>query len=519
MELWELVETSRAMAKTRARLAKILLRAEASEVSLVVGYLSGNVPRLGLGYATLGAIRVAAAAEPRLRLMDVDAVFEEIANTRGSGSSGRRAAIAKDLLRRATSEEQAFIYRLLLDDLRQGSLEGVMVDAVAHAAGVPAAEVRRALMVRGELAVVAGIALSEGTDGIAKLEVELFRAVRPMLAQTANDVAGALATLETAALEFKIDGARVQVHKLDEEIRVFTRSANDVTHACPEIVEAVRRLRCESVVLDGETIALKKDGKPYPFQTTMRRFGRRLDIAALRRTLPLSVFFFDCLFLNGSSLLEAKASERLRSLGGLLPRKLLVPRIVTSEESEAALFLERALASGHEGVMAKSLDAPYQAGQRGKSWLKIKSTITLDLVVLAAEWGSGRRRGWLSNLHLGARDPQGGGFVMLGKTFKGMTDAILEWQTKRLQKIETSRDESTVYVRPELVVEIALNDLQKSPRYPGGLALRFARLKGYREDKRSDEADTIETVREIYRKQTGESPDEGARQLSLLPET
>ena len=251
----------------------------------------------------------------------------------------------------------------------------------------------------------------------------------------------------------------------------------------------------------------------------MRRFGRRLDIAALRCTLPLSVFFFDCLFLNGSSLLEAKASERLRSLGDLLPQKLLVPRIVTSEESEAALFLERALASGHEGVMAKSPDAPYQAGQRGKSWLKIKSTITLDLVVLAAEWGSGRRRGWLSNLHLGARDPQRGGFVMLGKTFKGMTDEILEWQTKRLQKIETSRDESTVYVRPELVVEVALNDVQKSPRYPGGLALRFARLKGYREDKRSDEADTIETLREIYRRQTGESPDDSARQLSLLPET
>jgi DNA ligase-1 len=514
------------MAQTRSRLSKrdllaaTLREAEANEVPLVVGYLSGSLPqgRLGLGYATLGSLRVEPATEHGLRVTDVDAAFEEMAKLHGSGASAQRADALKDLLRRATAEEQTFLRRLLLGDLRQGSLEGIMVDAVAHAANIPVDEVRRALMVTGALGLVAAIALGEGKRGLDALQVELFRPVRPMLAQTVDGIEEALATLGTAAFEYKIDGARIQVHKAYHDVRIFTRSANEVTDACPEIVECVRPLACESVVLDGEAVALKKSGKPYPFQTTMRRLGRRLDVAALRRTLPLSVFFFDCLSLNGRSLLEAEAAERFRSLTGLLPPELVIPRLVTSDAVEATRFFQSALAVGHEGVMAKSLDAPYEAGQRGKSWLKIKSVITLDLVVLAAEWGSGRRRGWLSNLHLGARDPEGGGFVMLGKTFKGMTDEILEWQTKRLQELETSRDEWTVYVRPELVVEIALNDVQKSPHYPGGLALRFARLKGYREDKRPEQADTMETVREIYRKQTGESFDEGARQLRLLPE-
>jgi DNA ligase-1 len=511
MKLAAVVEASSRAADTSSRLGKrdaiaaCLRAADPQEIEIAVAFLSGETRqnKLGIGYATLSALRgdVAAAAEPSLLLADVDAALGSIAQTTGKGSATERATRLRALFGRATKPEQDFLVRLLVGELRQGALEGVMIEAVAAAAGVPAAAVRRAAMFAGDLAVVARAAFTEGAPGLDRFSIQLNRPVQPMLAQTATDVADALERLGTASFEWKVDGARVQVHKSGDEVRVFTRSLNEVTAAVPEIVEVVRVLPADELILDGETIALGRNGAPQPFQVTMRRFGRRLDVESLRAELPLAGFFFDCLRRDADSLVDRPAQERFAALGEALPGKLVVPRIITSDATEAQAFYADALARGHEGVMAKALDAPYEAGSRGASWLKIKRAHTLDLVVLAAEWGSGRRRGWLSNLHLGARDAASGGFVMLGKTFKGLTDELLEWQTREFLARETARDEYTVHVRPELVVEIAFNDLQASPRYPGGLALRFARVKGYRMDKSLAEADTIDTVRAIYAEQ------------------
>jgi DNA ligase-1 len=326
--------------------------------------------------------------------------------------------------------------------------------------------------------------------------------VAPMLAQPSSSVADALHAMSEAAFEWKVDGARVQVHKANDDVRVYTRNLNDVTGAVPEVVSAVG---ARSIVLDGEAIALNPDGTPRPFQVTMRRFGRKLDVETLLHELPLSVFFFDCLYLDGSALVDRPARERFDALAAALPAEIVMPRLVTGDLEAAQAFYTDALRLGHEGVMAKALDSPYEAGSRGAAWLKITRAQTLDLVVLAAEWGHGRRHGWLSNLHLGARDPATGGFVMLGKTFKGLTDKLLAWQTEEFLKRETHRDEWTVYLRPELVVEIAFNDLQQSPQYPGGLALRFARVKRYRPDKTAAEADTIDTVRALYAAQSAQA--------------
>jgi len=365
--------------------------------------------------------------------------------------------------------------------------------------------VRRAAMFAGDLGAVARVALTEGAQGLARFSIRVERPVQPMLAQSAADVADALARLGTAALEWKLDGARVQVHKSGDRVRIFTRRLNEVTDAVPEVVETVRALPSRELILDGEAIAIGPGGAPQPFQVTMRRFGRKLDVDTLRAELPLAVFFFDCLQRDGVSLVDRPAQERFAILAQALPARLIVPRLITGDPAAAEAFYRDALARGHEGVMAKAIDAPYEAGRRGAAWLKVKRAHTLDLVVLAAEWGHGRRRGWLSNLHLGARDAAGGGFVMLGKTFKGLTDELLEWQTRELAWREVARDAYTVYVRPELVVEIAFNDLQASPQYPGGLALRFARVKAYRPDKRAEDADTIETVRQRYAEQMARS--------------
>ncbi len=527
MKFAELVETSGRMAATRSRLNKaaylatLLGKATLDEVPLIVSYLSGTIPqgRVGIGYAALEPLRsVAASTAPELELADMDKAFGELESISGAGSSGQRTELLRELYRKATEAEQDFIGRLLVGEVRHGSLEGIMIEAVAKATELPAADVRRALMLSADLGLVARTLMSDGAAGLERFQVEVLRPVQPMLARTADDVEDALATLETVALEVKLDGARIQVHKLGDDVRVYTRRLNDVSHACPEVVESIRALDVDSIILDGEAIALKKDGRPYPFQVTMRRFGRRLDVGAMRKALPLTSVYFDCLYLEGESLIDRGAEERFQKLSSVLPENLVIQRIVTKDVEEAKRFVDEALAAGHEGVMAKALDACYEAGSRGKAWLKVKSAHTLDLVVLAAEWGSGRRKGWLSNLHLGARDPDTGSYVMLGKTFKGMTDEILAWQTTKLQEIETKRDQWTVYVRPELVVEIAFNDLQKSPHYSGGLALRFARLKAYRDDKRAEDADTIATVRAFYQKQTGELPDDGERQLSLLLE-
>jgi DNA ligase-1 len=422
----------------------------------------------------------------------------------GKGSAQERSRLLRGLWARATRVEQQFLGRLLLGELRQGALEGVVLDALARAAELPRAEVQRAFMTAGDLGSVARAILAGG-NGLAEFAIRLFRPVLPMLAETAATPAEALVRLGRAAFEFKLDGARIQVHKGADEVRVYSRRLNEVTAAVPEVVEVVRALPVRELILDGEVIALRGDGSPHPFQTTMSRFGRRLEVDRLRREVPLTPFFFDLLYLDGKSLLDLTQEQRYEFLRRSLPPQLLVTRTVTADPMEAQAFLDRALGQGHEGVMAKALDAQYEAGQRGQRWFKIKSVHTLDLVVLAAEWGSGRRRGWLSNLHLGARDAATGEFVMLGKTFKGMTDGILAWQTTRLQELEVRRDDYTVYVRPELVVEVAFNDVQSSSQYPGGVALRFARIKGYRPDKSAQDADTIETIREIHRRAIGEA--------------
>jgi DNA ligase-1 len=504
-----LVETSRQVAQTPSRLAKIealaaLLRSLArEEIETAVAFLSGDTRqgRLGIGYAALTNLRENAAAGATLTVAQVDTALEGIGAVAGKGAAAERSRRLGELFRLATGAEQEFLVRLLAGELRQGALEGVMLDAVARAAGLPPAEVRRAAMFAGDIRKVAAAVLTEGATGLRRFAVRVLQPVQPMLAGTADEVPSALSRLGASALEWKLDGARVQVHKAGEVVRVFTRSLNDVTGAVPEVVEAVRGVAADQLILDGETIALKPDGTPHPFQVTMRRFGRRLDVASMRDMLPLSVFFFDCLLRDGEVMTDRPARDRFHALGEAVPSALVVPRLVTDLAEAALAFYQGALRRGHEGVMAKALDAPYEAGSRGASWLKIKRVHTLDLVVLAAEWGSGRRHGRLSNLHLGARDPATGTFVMLGKTFKGMTDEILEWQTRELLAREIGRDAYTVHVRPELVAEIAFNDLQASPHYPGGLALRFARLKGYRPDKKPEAADTIDTVRAIYRSQ------------------
>ena len=512
MRLIDLVEASAAVGGTRSRLAKattladVLARAGPEEVGIAVAFLSGEPRqgRIGVGYATLREARGGPAAEtPELTLSEVDAALAELMAVKGKGAGAERLRRLRALFARALPAEQDFLARLLLGELRQGALEGLMVEGIARAAGLPAADVRRAAMLSGDLARVAEAALGDGAAGLERFRIELFRPLQPMLAQPAEDAGDALARLGAAAFEWKLDGARVQVHKSGGEVRVFTRQLNEVTGAVPEVVEAARALPGDDLVLDGETIALRPDGRPHPFQITMRRFGRRLDVDALRRDLPLDVFFFDLLAAGGEALIDRPLAERARALVDLVPERYRIPSVTTGEADVAVAFVADAIARGHEGAMAKALDAPYEAGGRGGGWLKVKQAHTLDLVVLAAEWGSGRRSGFLSNLHLGARDPANGGFVMLGKTFKGLTDKALAWQTERFLALEIARDRQTVFVRPEQVVEIAFNELQTSPHYPGGLALRFARVKRYRDDKGPDDADTIDTVRQIFARQSG----------------
>jgi len=502
--LLEIAETSDAVASTPARLAKTerlaacLRLLEPGEVAVAVAFLSGELRQrqIGVGWASLRELPEAAAS-PSLTVAETDAVFELVGGLAGPGSQRERRQLLAGLLGRATATEQRFLHRLLTGELRQGALDGVMAEAVARAAGVPGTEVRRALMLRGALGAVAQAALAEGVAGLRAFRLEVGRAVQPMLAQTADSVEAALGSIHPAAVEWKLDGVRVQVHRRDEEVWVFTRTLDDVTARVPEVVEAALTLPVGAAVLDGEVIALRVDGRPHPFQVTASRFGSKLDVAQRRGEVPLTLFLFDLLHLDGEDLLDRPGAERHAALAAVTPATLRVPRTVTADPDVAAGFLRDTLARGHEGVVVKSLAVPYEAGRRGAGWVKVKPVHTLDLVVLAAEWGHGRRKGWLSNLHLGARDPAGG-FVMLGKTFKGLTDTMLTWQTDRLQELAVSQDDWVVHVRPELVVEIAFDGVQASPRYPGGLALRFARVLRYREDKRVDEADTIDTVRAIH---------------------
>lgn len=500
-----LAATSATLAVTPSRgekirlLAKTLRALSADERSTTVAWLSGVHPggRLGVGAAAIrGLADVPPATRPTLAVTDVRAALDALREIEGKGAAERRRTALAALFARATAPEQRFLASLLLGELRQGALEGVMADAIASAAGLPAADVRRAIMLAGDVGAVAEAALGEGMAGLERFRLKVYEPVKPMLASPAKDIDSALESLGRAAFEQKLDGARVQIHKGGAGVRIYSRSGRDATASLPEIRALAEQFPADALVLDGEVLALEPNGRPRPFQDTMRRFGRKLSVERHADALPLSLFCFDCLHVEGRDLIDAPTEERIGRLDDVVPSAVIVPRLITAHSDAARAFLADTLEAGHEGVMAKALDAPYEAGSRGAAWLKIKVPHTLDLVVLAAEWGSGRRRGWLSNLHLGARDPNGG-FVMLGKTFKGLTDEMLAWQTQRLEALAVAREAHIVRVRPELVVEIAFNELQASQRYPGGLALRFARVLRYRPDKRAEEADTIDTVRSI----------------------
>ena len=512
MLLADVVTASTEVGAQSSRLAKIsriaaLLGAaaagDAHQVAVVVSWLSGELPQrqIGVGWAALRTLPPP-ADEPTLSVAHVDAAFTEIGAVAGKGSQKQRAELLARLFSAATTVEQTFLRRLLQGELRQGALAGVMADAVARAAGLPQGQLRRAAMLAGDLPAVAVAALTGGAGALGEFTLRVGRPVGPMLAQTATDVTDALDRLSgTAIFEAKLDGARLQIHRDGDEVALYTRSLDDVTARLPEVVDATLSLPVTSLIADGEAIALRPDGRPHRFQVTASRFGRSVDVAAARGAQQLSVFFFDVLHRDGEDLLDLPASERLAALDAIVPAAHRVDRLITTDADEAGRFLDATLAAGHEGVMAKSPAAPYEAGRRGAGWLKVKPVHTLDLVVLAVEWGSGRRTGKLSNIHLGARDPDTGEFVMLGKTFKGMTDGMLEWQTQRFTELaDGSTDGYVVGLRPEQVVEIAFDGVQGSTRYPGGMALRFARVLRYRDDKSPAEADTIETVRRLYQR-------------------
>ena len=511
MLLAEVVEASARVAATPARTAKIaaladlLRRLEPEEVEPAVGFLVGEPRqgRIGVGWATL-AKRIAARREPDgdgdgdesagapVTIAELDRVLDQLEETTGSGSVAARATLLDSVLGRATPAEIDFVADLLTGGLRQGALAGVMAEAVAKAAEVPAATVRRACMLAGDLGHTAAIALTEGRAGLEAVGLEVLRPVQPMLASTAPDVADAVGGLGLSSVEWKLDGIRLQVHKQGDAVRIFTRNLNDITDRMPEVVSVIRGLPAEAVVLDGEALTLADDARPQPFQDTMSRVGRRTGEPA-GSVVP---HFFDCLHVDGEDLLDRPLLDRLATLERVAgPWR--IPGEVTDDPAAAQEVLHAALAAGHEGVVVKGAASLYEAGRRGKSWRKVKVARTFDLVVLGAEWGHGRRKGWLSNLHLGARDPSTGEFVMVGKTFKGLTDQTLAWQTERFLELETHREGITVFVRPELVAEIALDGVQTSSRYPGGVALRFARLKTYRSDKDPAEADTIDSIREM----------------------
>ncbi|MGZ4469046.1 MAG: ATP-dependent DNA ligase [Nocardioidaceae bacterium] len=508
MLLTDLVEASRAVGATRSRTAKIAALAGAlgaaapDEVETVTAYLSGTLRqrRTGLGWRGLTDLPPP-AAEPSLSVLEVHTTFEEISAVAGAGSKGRRDALVAGLFGRATADEQTLLRRLATGELRQGALDGLMLEAVAAAAGVPAAAVRRASMFSGGTLPVAVAALTGGEAALAGFGLEVGRPLRPMLASSAPDIAAAFAKLpdgERVAVDCKLDGIRIQVHKDDGRVRVFTRSLEDITDRLPEVVEAVAALPAARLVLDGEAIALDADGRPRPFQETGARTASRLDVTTLRAAVPLTSYFFDLLHVDDTDLVDEPGQVRFERMLAVLPESLVVPRTVTGSADEAQAYFSGVVAAGHEGVVVKDLAAPYDAGRRGAAWVKVKPRHTLDLVVLAVEWGSGRRQGWLSNIHLGARDPGSGGFVMLGKTFKGMTDEMLAWQTERFLELETSRSGHVVHLRPEQVVEVAFDGIQTSTRYAGGMALRFARVLRYRDDKTADEADTVATVRALH---------------------
>jgi DNA ligase-1 len=512
MRLDALVEISERISATSRKkekvslIAGILLQARGEEIALAAHYLSGQIPQGRMGVASKmlrDALRDLSPSPRPLRLIDVDRFFEAVARDSGPGSTGRKVQTLRELLSRCNERERTFLTRLTMGEFSQGATGGLVLEAVAQASSLSQERLRQALMFSGDIGEVAQVALEEGSSGLARFGPRLFHPISPMLASPVEGAEEVMARLGEAGWEYKIDGARVQIHKRGNDVQIFTRHLKQVTQSVPEIVNLTRNVRVEEAIFEGEIIALRGNGKPHPFQTTMRRFGRIKEVAQLQKQIPLTPYFFDLLLLDGEPLFELPYQGRIERLAQNIAPEHMVPRMITADAKRARDFLLSSLEAGHEGVMAKALDSPYVAGQRGFNWLKIKPAKSLDLVILAAEWGHGRRRGWLSNLHLGARDPKGGGFVMLGKTFKGLTDEMLHWQTRRLLELEISRDQWTVYVKPELVVEVAFGDLQQSPHYPAGLALRFARVKQFRGDKSPHEADTIQEVRRIFEASRG----------------
>ncbi len=495
--LADVVDASREVSATRARSAKVQILAELlrsvdpDEVAICVGFLSGapRQGRIGVGYATVYGVDVAGAGEPSLTVSDLDRAIDEIAVDTGPGSAARRRRLLAELLGRATEPEAEFVRRLLTGELRQGALAGVMADAVARAAGVRPAVARRALMLSGDLTRMAEIAITGGEAGLDAVGLELFRPVLPMLASPGTSVAEAVAAFACASVEFKLDGLRVQIHRRDDEVRIYSRNLNDITHRLPGIVAAVRELPVGEVILDGEALWMGEGG-PASFQDTMSQ----IDTDAPSEGIV--TFLFDLLHVDGRDLLDTSLRERSAELRRIAPQ-LTVPSLLTDDIAAAERVLAESLAAGHEGVVVKDAASTYAAGRRGAAWRKVKPVQTFDLVVLGAEWGHGRRRGWLSNLHLGAREPATGEFVMVGKTFKGLTDELLRWQTAALLEREAERRGIAVLVAPELVVEVAIDGVQSSTRYPGGVALRFARVKRYRPDKEAGDADTIDALRAL----------------------
>ncbi|MFI2426400.1 ATP-dependent DNA ligase [Streptomyces sp. NPDC018955] len=503
MLLSRLARVSQEVAAAPARsrkielLAELFREAEAEDVPVVIPYLAGRLPqgRIGVGWKVLSR-PVAPAAEPSLTVREVDARLTALGEVSGPGSQAERARLVGELLGASTEEEQRFLSGLLTGEVRQGALDAVAVEGLARATGAPPADVRRAVMLAGSLRSVAGALLADGPGALDRFRLTVGRPVLPMLAHSASSVAEAVEKLGACAVEEKLDGIRVQVHRDGDTVRVHTRTLDDITDRLPEVTAAARELRGGRFILDGEVISFDEDGRPRSFQETAGRVGSRVDVATAAREVPVSPVFFDVLSVDGRDLLDLPFTERHAELARLVPEPMRVRRTLVSGPGDlgaAEGFLAETLEHGHEGVVAKGLDAPYSAGRRGASWLKVKPVHTLDLVVLAAEWGHGRRTGKLSNLHLGARTADGG-FAMLGKTFKGLTDAMLTWQTERLRELAVDESGYVVTVRPELVVEIAYDGLQRSTRYPAGVALRFARVIRYREDKRPEEADTVETL-------------------------
>jgi DNA ligase-1 len=500
--LHDVVTTSGAVAATRSRKAKVaaiaelLARADVDELEVLTAYLGGTLlqRRTGLGWRGLTTLPTAAES-PTLELREVDAAFAAISALAGAGSQAARSAAVADLFGRATPEEQVWLRGVVTGEVRQGALDALVQEAVAAAAGVHLTAVRRAAMLSGSTISVARLAFTGGEEALSAVGLEVLRPVLPMLASSAPTVTEAMTKAGgdgPVSIDTKLDGIRIQVHRDGDTVRIATRTLEDITARLPEVVEVALALPAASFVLDGEALALDESGRPRPFQETASRTAQSGGV-------HVTPYFFDLLHLDGTDLLEAPLTERITALEGLVPREHLAERVVTDDPEEAETFVARVLAAGHEGVVVKDPGAPYDAGRRGASWVKVKPVHTLDLVVLAVEWGSGRRRGWLSNIHLGARDDSAeDGFVMLGKTFKGMTDEVLAWQTERFLELETRREGHVVHVRPEQVVEIALDGVQRSPRYPAGMALRFARVVRYRDDKTAAEADTVDTVRELF---------------------